>query len=60
MDNENEFEFEGKVFISKISIGCDGCAFYASEENRCECLEARCHPSGRSSRDSVIFVEKHP
>jgi hypothetical protein len=60
MDSENEFEFDGKIFISKVSIGCEGCAFDTCEIIIGGCLEAKCHPSERSGGDSVIFVEKHP
>ncbi|MGL5396580.1 MAG: hypothetical protein ACRDBQ_15140 [Shewanella sp.] len=58
--DENEFEFEGKVYVAMKSNHCDGCAFDTIGVVNETCFMAKCHPSERSIGDSVIFVEKHP
>lgn len=62
MDNENEFELGGKVYISNESGGeCIGCAFLAGGD--CELsfdLAPPCNNLDRTDGADVIFVEKRP
>ena len=56
--NYDEIEADGKVFVAKEYEGCDGCAFDGDEVISRWCGAVSCHPSERSDRRSVIFVEK--
>lgn len=60
--DENEFEIDGKVFISKLrNGGCDGC--YFEIEGECHAVSgvpACATPIGFSGGRFLIFVEKHP
>lgn len=50
MDNENQYEYEGKLYVQLVieDAPCRACAFYESDG----CLKAPCS-------NEVIFVEKH-
>lgn len=56
--DENEFEFEGKVYVAmehtESDIYCVGCDLYPN----CFSEVAKCTPDERSDFRNVIFVEK--
>ena len=56
MDNENEFELNGKRYIAVNTTGtCEGCAFDGDELN---CARTpSCSTARRSDGRNVIFVE---
>lgn len=51
MDNENEYEYEGKIYVQLVieDAPCRSCALCESDG----CLMAPCG-------NEIIFVEKHP
>ena len=54
--DENEFEYEGKIYVTAPDDGeffCGGCAFESSS-----CPDVDCRPRFRFDRLNVIFVEK--
>ena len=56
--NENEFEIDGKWYVTAPDDGeflCNGCAFESSS-----CPDVECRPRFRFDKRNVIFVEKHP
>ena len=58
--DENEFEYEGKTYVTAPDDGeffCGGCAF---ESSRCIGIIPECRPRFRIDGRNVIFVEKHP
>lgn len=59
MDNEKEFEVDGKTHYAIKKRGCEGCSF-VSETGACSALEDKRVPSCVFNGNYVIFVEKHP
>lgn len=60
MDNENEFELDGVLYVAREGgFNCYGCAFLDDDER---CVESpSCRKShGRMDGRNVIFVEKRP
>lgn len=54
--DENEFEYDGKVYVTAPDDGeffCNGCAFESYS-----CPDAECRPKHRVDGRNVIFVEK--
>ena len=55
MDNENEFELNGKRYVAVSPKGCYGCAFFDDLDG---CLHALpCSSTNRSDGRNVIYVE---
>ena len=60
--DENEFEFNGKTYVSVATGGfsCDGCELF---DDGCSIAYGDypcCSAKGRGDGIGVIFVEKHP
>lgn len=54
--NNNEFEYQGKIYVSVESNGCSGCAFCIYTDG---CYKApSCDYATRTDGVSVVFVEK--
>ena len=57
--NENEFEIDGKVYVSRREDTCHGCAFDGvAQDIPCRSYLPSCIDSDRNDGEFVIFVEK--
>lgn len=53
--NENEFEYNGKMYVAERGVDCTTCAMDAEDT----CYAApQCTPAERKDNRDVIFVEK--
>ena len=58
--NENEFELDGKVYVS-VDVDHDSCCKCALRVHPCYLTNfPHCTPNDRKDKRNVIFVERQP